>query len=225
MRQASRPGSTGTLWCLVSCAVVYGGSVHLVDLGHGAMHRLVRSGPGAGGGLGSAPSPVRGVLLTHLHGDHVADEPALFAMGPADVVGRGTDVIRVFGPGDRGVPSSMFPPGAPAPAVFNPERPTPGITAMTTYLGQAFACRLQRTSERKRLHPPRRPEAGARRGRPSLSLGGCRAPGYTAPPHPDWRSPSVVSTDTCRGSVGCADARPVRLLCPLGLHRHDRAAR
>ncbi|GAA4997793.1 MBL fold metallo-hydrolase [Streptomyces hyderabadensis] len=125
--------------CGVSSAVVYEDRVYLVDLGHGAMHRLVQSGLGAGDGLGSALSPVRGIFLTHLHSDHVADWPALFATGPTNVVGRGDDAIQVFGPGDRGVLPAMFPPGAPAPAVFNPERPTPGISAMTAYLGQAFA--------------------------------------------------------------------------------------
>lgn len=125
--------------CGVSSAVVYGDRVYLVDLGHGAMHRLVESGLGGEGGLGSALSPVRGIFLTHLHSDHVADWPAVFATGPANIVGRGDDAIQVFGPGDRGVLPGMFPPGAPAPAVFNPERPTPGISAMTAYLGQAFA--------------------------------------------------------------------------------------
>ncbi|MFF5105849.1 MBL fold metallo-hydrolase [Streptomyces sp. NPDC000134] len=125
--------------CGVSSAVVYGDRVYLVDLGHGAMHRLVQSGLGAGDGLGSALTPVRGIFLTHLHSDHVADWPALFATGPANIVGRGAEPIHVFGPGDRGVLPAVFPPGAPAPAVFNPERPTPGLTAMTGYLGQAFA--------------------------------------------------------------------------------------
>ncbi|MFH8973867.1 MBL fold metallo-hydrolase [Streptomyces sp. NPDC017890] len=125
--------------CGVSSAVVYGDRVYLVDLGHGAMHRLVESGLDGGGGLGSALSPVRGIFLTHLHSDHVADWPALFATGPTNIVGRGDDAIQVFGPGDRGVLPGMFPPGAPAPDVFNPEQPTPGISAMTAYLGQAFA--------------------------------------------------------------------------------------
>ncbi|OSZ56383.1 hypothetical protein OQI_33240 [Streptomyces pharetrae CZA14] len=54
---------------------------------------------------------MRGIFLTHLHSDHVADRPALFATGPTNIVGRGDDAIQVFGPGDRGALPGMFPHG------------------------------------------------------------------------------------------------------------------
>ncbi|GGQ57121.1 MBL fold metallo-hydrolase [Streptomyces flaveolus] len=50
-----------------------------------------------------------------------------------------TEPIQVFGPGDRGVLPVMFPPGRPRARGIQPERPAPVISAMTGYLGQAFA--------------------------------------------------------------------------------------
>lgn len=47
--------------------------------------------------------------------------------------------IQVFGPGNRGSLPRVFPPGRPAPPVYNPGDPTPGIAGMTGYLRQAFA--------------------------------------------------------------------------------------
>ncbi|MER7192880.1 MBL fold metallo-hydrolase [Streptomyces flaveolus] len=79
----------------MSSVVVHGNRVYLVDLGHGAMHRLVQSGLGEGDGLGSALSAVRGIFLTHLHSDHAADWPTMYATGPTNIVRRGTGPIQV----------------------------------------------------------------------------------------------------------------------------------
>ncbi|MFE9399333.1 MBL fold metallo-hydrolase [Streptomyces flavidovirens] len=125
--------------CGVSSAVVHRGRVHLVDLGAGSQQRLVQSGLCGRSGLGSSLSAVRAVFLTHLHSDHVTDWPALYATGPMNIVGRALPPIEVFGPGDRGTLPRVFPAGRPAPPVFNPDDPTPGISAMTGYLRQAFA--------------------------------------------------------------------------------------
>ncbi|WP_327657905.1 MBL fold metallo-hydrolase [Streptomyces sp. NBC_00483] len=125
--------------CGVSSAVVYEDRVYIVDLGQGALHRLVQSGLGPDDHLGSSLTRVRGVFLTHLHSDHVADWPSLYATGPSNIVGRTLPPIEVFGPGDRGTLPSVFPPDRQAPPVVNPDRPTPGISAMTGYLSQAFA--------------------------------------------------------------------------------------
>ncbi|MGD6749210.1 MBL fold metallo-hydrolase [Streptomyces sp. BH105] len=136
---AGGPAWTDGARCGVSSAIVCEDRIYLVDLGQGALHRLVRSGLGPGDQLGSALTRVRGIFLTHLHSDHVADWPSLYALGPSNFVGRTGPPIDVFGPGDRGALPSVFPPDGTAPPLVNPNRPTPGISAMTGYLDQAFA--------------------------------------------------------------------------------------
>ncbi|MFI6517618.1 MBL fold metallo-hydrolase [Spirillospora sp. NPDC050679] len=136
--------SGGPAWingerCGVSSALVHRGRVHLVDLGAGAQQRLVQSGLGGPAGLGTSLSAVRAIFLTHLHSDHITDWPALYATGPMNVVGRKLPPIEVFGPGDRGSLPRVFPENRPAPPLFNPADPTPGIAASTGYLRRAFA--------------------------------------------------------------------------------------
>jgi ribonuclease BN (tRNA processing enzyme) len=79
------------------------------------------------------------VFFTHLHSDHITDWPAMFAVGPTNIVGRQFPPIQVFGPGNRGTLPRIFPPNKPEPPVVNPENPTPGIEDTTSYLQQAFA--------------------------------------------------------------------------------------
>ncbi|MET9514381.1 MBL fold metallo-hydrolase [Streptomyces sp. NPDC002994] len=124
--------------CGTSSALVHRDRVYLVDLGAGAQQRLVASGLGVRSGLGSSLSAVRAIFLTHLHSDHVTDWPALYATAPMNTVGRTLPAIEVFGPGDRGTLPRLFPAGRPAPPVFSPDDPTPGIAGMTGYLRQAF---------------------------------------------------------------------------------------
>ncbi|HEY0642151.1 MAG TPA: hypothetical protein VGD39_01940, partial [Nocardioides sp.] len=96
-----------------------------------------------GGEMGTATSlaHVRGIFFTHMHSDHLMDWPATYATGPINIR-SGASIptpIKVFGPGDRQTLSRVFPPTRPAPAVYNPEQPTPGIVGMTDYLTQAWA--------------------------------------------------------------------------------------
>ncbi|MGY1625052.1 MBL fold metallo-hydrolase [Geodermatophilus sp. SYSU D00965] len=123
----------------ISTAVLYGDRVYVVDLGLGSMLRLRQSAASGEAGVASAWTKVRGVFFTHMHSDHLMDWPAAYATGPINTVGRSGPRIEVFGPGDRGTLPRVFPPGRPAPAVHNPDRPTPGIAGMTGYLGQAWA--------------------------------------------------------------------------------------
>ncbi|MGK3940171.1 MBL fold metallo-hydrolase [Streptomyces caeruleatus] len=122
-----------------STAIVYDDRVYVVHLGIGAFLRLAQSGLGPQTGLGTSLTNVRGILFTHLHSDHFTDWPAVYATGAMNIVGRSLPAIKVLGPGDRGALTRVFPPGRPAPAVFNPDNPTPGISGMTAYLRQAFA--------------------------------------------------------------------------------------
>jgi ribonuclease BN (tRNA processing enzyme) len=122
----------------VSTAVVYEDRVYLVDLGHGAHMRLLDAGLG-GNLLARSLTRVRGIFFTHLHSDHIVEWPALYATGASNSSGRGPEPIRVFGPGDRGALPRVFPPDRPAPPVFHPADPTPGLAGMSGYLTQAFA--------------------------------------------------------------------------------------
>lgn len=125
----------------VSTAVVYEDRAYVVDLGHGSHMRLHGAGLGEEDALGGTSlAKVRGIFFTHLHSDHIVEWPAVYATGPLNVMGPTfTDPIQVFGPGDRGTMVRVFPPGRPAPEVYNPSDPTPGIEGMTGYLRQAFA--------------------------------------------------------------------------------------
>lgn len=141
----------------VSTAVVYDGKVYLVDLGHGAQMRLVQGGLGAEGVGGTSMANVRGIFFTHLHSDHVAEWPAVYATLDMNVTGKTTeDPVRVFGPGNRGSLVRVFPPGRPEPKLYNPSDPTPGISGMTGYLQQAFSADFNdRARDSNNVHPDR----------------------------------------------------------------------
>ncbi|MBD0711826.1 MULTISPECIES: MBL fold metallo-hydrolase [unclassified Streptomyces] len=121
----------------IATAVVYEDKVYVVDLGHGAPLQLYRSGLlGDPSDLGK----VRGIFFTHMHSDHVAEWPALYATGPVNGRLRNPqDRIHVFGPGDRPVPARVFPPTRPEPEPVNPGGPISGISEMTRCLRPAFA--------------------------------------------------------------------------------------
>ncbi|WP_269305863.1 MBL fold metallo-hydrolase [Aeromicrobium sp. HA] len=131
--------------CGISTAVVYGESVYLVDLGAGAMASLNRSGVAASSGApdaaGALLDNVRGIFFTHLHSDHVADWPTLYATAPPNSIRR-TDPIRVFGPGPRAQLPRLFPPTRPDVEPINPADPSLGIAGMTATLRNAFAADL-----------------------------------------------------------------------------------
>lgn len=123
----------------VSTAIAYEDRVYVVDLGLGSFQRLGESELVPPGTTNTALTNVRGIFFTHMHSDHLADWPGVFTTAPTNTSGRTSPAIKVYGPGDRGVLPQVFPPGRPAPPVFNPEDPTPGIAGMTRYLRQAFA--------------------------------------------------------------------------------------
>jgi ribonuclease BN (tRNA processing enzyme) len=125
----------------ISTAVAYQDRVYLFDLGLGALLQLRRSSLAGEVGVASSLSRVRGIFFTHMHSDHLMDWPATYATGPINTrSGAATATpIEVFGPGDRQTLPRVFPPTRPAPALYNPEQPTPGIVGMTDYLTQAWS--------------------------------------------------------------------------------------
>jgi ribonuclease BN (tRNA processing enzyme) len=123
----------------VSTAVAFEDRYYVVDLGLGSFVRLAQSSLRGESDLGSSLAQARAILFTHMHSDHLADWPAVYAMGGMNKVGRALGAIDVFGPGDRGTLPRLFPPNRPEPALYNPEEPTPGITGMTRHLRNAWA--------------------------------------------------------------------------------------
>lgn len=123
----------------VSTAVAFEDRYYLVDLGLGSAVRLAQSSLRGDSDLGSSLAHARAILFTHMHSDHLADWPALYAMGGMNKVGRTLGAIDVFGPGNRGTLPRLFPPGRPEPGLYNPDDPTPGITGMTHHLRNAWA--------------------------------------------------------------------------------------
>lgn len=123
----------------VSTAVVYDGKVYLVDLGLGTHMQMFKAGLGHTEAGGRAFANIRGIFITHMHSDHVAEWPALVATGLGNRGSAVTTPIRVFGPGDRGTLPRVFPPGRPAPEVISPDDPTPGIVGMSQHIERAFA--------------------------------------------------------------------------------------
>ncbi|MFB2587049.1 MBL fold metallo-hydrolase [Herbiconiux liukaitaii] len=134
----------------VSTAITVGERVFVVDLGFGSYRRLAESGIG-----GTTPlTNVAGILFTHLHSDHTADLPAVWATADVNNRNRTQAPIRMIGPGDRATLGSVFPPNRPEPALTSPEDPTPGIVKMTEHLTRAFAQDFNDRSRDSNTTPP-----------------------------------------------------------------------
>jgi ribonuclease BN (tRNA processing enzyme) len=129
-----------------SSALVVGDAIYLIDLGHGATHRLAQAfnsgvyADTAGGKVEKGePTFLRNVealFFTHLHMDHTADYPTLLLIGPENGLGLNKP-LKVLGPGNRGMlAKDVYNLKVP---VVNPENPTPGTVEMTNYLLKAFA--------------------------------------------------------------------------------------
>ncbi|WP_228000476.1 MBL fold metallo-hydrolase [Nocardia australiensis] len=123
--------------------MVYDNRVYVVDLGVGSLQRLRHSSAVASDPLPSALTNVHGIFFTHMHSDHLADWPAMYATGPLNSIGQPrSSPITVRGPGPRGSLPRVFPSTRPEPATVNPSDPTPGITSMSAYLEQAWSADL-----------------------------------------------------------------------------------
>jgi ribonuclease BN (tRNA processing enzyme) len=116
----------------ISSAVVVDGKVYLVDVGRAAVTQYVRAG--------LQLRALRGVFITHLHADHIGDYFNLFLLaGNGHPKHRDAipDRVAVFGPGPAGGLPPMF--GDGEAATQSPDRPTPGIRALTDLAAEAYA--------------------------------------------------------------------------------------
>ena len=116
----------------IASAVVVDGAVYLVDAGRSALTQYVRAG--------LTMAALRGVFITHLHADHVADYFNLFLLGGNANANVG-DTVRghtpVWGPGPAGGLPPTF--GGGTSPTTNPADPTPGLLGLTNYAANAYA--------------------------------------------------------------------------------------
>lgn len=112
----------------IASALVVRGNVYMVDCGRGSVSQYVRAG--------LDPARLKGIFVTHLHADHIADYFNLaMYMAPAIMSKTGTmPRIDVYGP-----PSAGALPDVPGAKWVAPHRPTPGLADLTRLSNEAFA--------------------------------------------------------------------------------------
>ncbi|CCH30547.1 MBL fold metallo-hydrolase [Actinosynnema sp. NPDC047251] len=112
----------------IASALVVRGNVYIIDCGLGAVSQYVRAG--------LAPERLKGIFITHLHADHIADY-FTFATFLAPLIRARTGrvpEIDVHGP-----PSAGALPAVPGVDWVAPHRPTPGLADLTRLSHEAFA--------------------------------------------------------------------------------------
>jgi len=116
----------------ISSALVVDRTVYLVDVGRAAVTQYARSG--------LKWADLRGLFITHLHADHVADYFNVFLLG-GNVSPAQSDSLPgstpVYGPGPAGGLPPTF--GGGTSPTTNPADPTPGILGLTNYCANAYA--------------------------------------------------------------------------------------
>lgn len=125
----------GPVWATdragISSAVVVGDAVYLVDCGKGCGQQLRRAG--------LELADLRGIFITHLHSDHIADYFNLQLYGWYQNLERARRPVHAYGPGDRGVLPPIAAASQALPRVVNPAEPTPGLVGTTRHLMRAHA--------------------------------------------------------------------------------------
>jgi ribonuclease BN (tRNA processing enzyme) len=144
----------------IASAVIVNGRIYLVDCGEGVGRQLMLALRESARQRNLQPptqttilDKLQAIFLTHLHSDHTIDYFNLFLYGWYTGLTEVQQPVQVFGPGNRGQMEPLFNARGEAPAVMNPENPTPGTVEMTGYLYQAFA-----TDENDRMRDNNRPD-------------------------------------------------------------------
>jgi ribonuclease BN (tRNA processing enzyme) len=118
------PNKTG-----ISSALKIGSDIYQIDCGLGSLNAFTNAG--------LRFDDLKSMFITHLHTDHIVDYFSFFLSG-GYTASKGKAPVTVYGPGPAGgLPPSQV--GDPDPATVDPGNPTPGLTATTDALLQAFA--------------------------------------------------------------------------------------
>ena len=115
----------------ISTAIVVGDDVYLVDCGEGTGRQLRNAG--------LSLEQVKGIFITHLHSDHIADLAPILLFSLFERKDPLLPPITLLGPGSRG---KLTPPSRRAvatPQAVSQDQPTPGTAAMLRLLVKAFA--------------------------------------------------------------------------------------
>lgn len=118
------PNKTG-----ISSALKIGSDIYQIDCGLGSLNAFTNAG--------LRFDDLKSMFITHLHTDHIVDYFSFFLSG-GYTASKGKAPVTVYGPGPAGgLPPSQV--DDPDPATVDPGNPTPGLTATTDALLQAFA--------------------------------------------------------------------------------------
>lgn len=113
----------------IASAVVVDGNTYIIDCGRDAVSQYSQAG--------LRFDTIRGIFLTHLHIDHLADYYNFFVLNAIRHGDRIPSHVPVFGPGPAGGLPEPF--GRSHVPTVAPGEPTPGTAAMTEHLHKAFA--------------------------------------------------------------------------------------
>ena len=116
----------------IASALVVDGSTYLIDCGRSAATQYLHAG--------LTLKSMRGIFLTHLHADHIADYYNFFLLGGSVPNQEGDsmpDVVPVYGPGSAGGLPPTF--GGGSSPTVDPSNPTPGIADLTKSCDDAYA--------------------------------------------------------------------------------------
>ena len=116
----------------IASAIMVDGSTYMIDCGRSSVTQFIKAG--------LTLASLKGVFLTHLHADHVADYFNLVLLGgntPNSNHDTLPDVgVNVYGPGSAG---GLPPANVGNPPTINPSNPTPGLQDLTNSSMDAYA--------------------------------------------------------------------------------------
>ncbi len=116
----------------ISSALRVDGATYVVDAGRSAVTQYIKSGLDL--------ASLKGMFITHLHADHVADYYNFFLLGgsvPNQEKDNLSGPVAVHGPGPAGGLPPKF--GGGTAATVSPDTPTPGIVELTDSCHAAYA--------------------------------------------------------------------------------------
>ncbi|MGN6413140.1 MBL fold metallo-hydrolase [Flexivirga sp.] len=116
----------------IASALVVDGATYVIDCGRSAATQYLRAG--------LTFKSLKGIFVTHLHADHVADYYNFFLLAGSVPNQEGDSLpgpVPVYGPGPAGGLPPTF--GGGTSPTINPAAPTPGIAQLTDDCHDAYA--------------------------------------------------------------------------------------